>query len=100
VRKKYLPALAAGELVGCFGLTEPDHGSDPGAMVTRATRVDGGYLLNGSKTWITNSPVADIAVVWAKLNGKINGFIVERDFGGMTTPKLEGKFSLRASATG
>lgn len=100
VRKKYLPALAAGELVGCFGLTEPDHGSDPGAMVTRATRVDGGYLLNGSKTWITNSPVADIAVVWAKLDGKINGFIVERDFGGMTTPKLEGKFSLRASATG
>ncbi|MES1929920.1 glutaryl-CoA dehydrogenase [Salinisphaera dokdonensis CL-ES53] len=100
VRKKYLPKLATGEWVGCFGLTEPDHGSDPGSMSTKAKKVDGGYVLNGAKTWITNSPIADVAVVWANLDGKINGFVVERDFGGMTTPKLEGKFSLRASTTG
>ena len=100
VREKYLPKLASGEWVGCFGLTEPDHGSDPGSMSTKAKKVDGGYLLNGAKTWITNSPIADVAVVWANYDGKINGFVVERAFGGMETPKLEGKFSLRASATG
>jgi glutaryl-CoA dehydrogenase len=99
-RRKYLPKLAAGELVGCFGLTEPNHGSDPGAMETRAVAVDGGYRLNGVKTWITNSPIADLAVVWAKLDGKIRGFIVERDTAGFSTPKLHGKLSLRASATG
>lgn len=100
VRNKYLPKLASGEWVGCFGLTEPDHGSDPGSMSTRAKKVDGGYLLNGSKTWITNSPIADVAVVWANLDGKINGFVVERGFDGFSTPKIEGKFSLRASITG
>ena len=100
VREKYLPKLATGEWVGCFGLTEPDHGSDPGSMSTRARKVDGGYLLNGAKTWITNSPIADVAVVWANLDGKITGFVVERSFDGFTTPKIEGKFSLRASITG
>ena len=100
VRNKYLPKLASGEWVGCFGLTEPDHGSDPGSMSTRAKKVDGGYLLNGSKTWITNSPIADVAVVWANLDGKINGFVVERGFDGFSAPKIEGKFSLRASITG
>ncbi|EKF74962.1 glutaryl-CoA dehydrogenase [Alcanivorax hongdengensis A-11-3] len=100
VRQQYLPKLASGEWVGCFGLTEPDHGSDPGSMSTRAKKVDGGYLLNGAKTWITNSPIADVAVVWANLDGKINGFVVERGFEGFTTPKIEGKFSLRASITG
>jgi len=100
VRQKYLPKLATGEWVGCFGLTEPDHGSDPGSMSTRARKVDGGYLLNGAKTWITNSPIADGAVVWANLDGKITGFVVERSFDGFTTPKIEGKFSLRASITG
>jgi glutaryl-CoA dehydrogenase len=100
VRQKYLPKLATGEWVGCFGLTEPDHGSDPGSMSTRARKVDGGYLLNGAKTWITNSPIADVAVVWANLDGKITGFVVERSFDGFTTPKIEGKFSLRASITG
>ncbi|ROO31130.1 acyl-CoA dehydrogenase [Salinisphaera japonica] len=100
VKQRYLPKLATGESVGCFGLTEPDHGSDPGSMSTKAKKVHGGYVLNGAKTWITNSPIADVAVVWANLDGKIAGFVVERDFGGMTTPKLEGKFSLRASITG
>jgi len=100
VRQKYLPKLATGEWVGCFGLTEPDHGSDPGSMSTRAKKVDGGYLLNGAKTWITNSPIADVAVVWANLDGKITGFVVERSFDGFTTPKIKGKFSLRASITG
>ena len=100
VKQRYLPKLATGESVGCFGLTEPDHGSDPGSMSTKAKKVDGGYILNGAKTWITNSPIADVAVVWANLDGSITGFVVERDFGGMTTPKLEGKFSLRASITG
>lgn len=100
LRRKYLPRLATGELIGCFGLTEPDHGSDPASMSTRAKKVDGGYVLNGAKTWITNAPVADVAVIWASLDGRINGFVVERDFGGMTTPEIEGKFSLRASATG
>ncbi len=100
VRMKYLPKLASGEWVGCFGLTEPDHGSDPGSMSTRARKVEGGYLLNGTKTWITNSPIADVAVVWANLDGKIHGFVVERGFDGFATPKIEGKFSLRASITG
>ena len=99
-RMKYLPKLAAGEMIGCFGLTEPDHGSDPGSMVTRAEKIDGGYRLNGAKTWISNAPVADIAVVWAKLDGVIRGFIVERGTKGFSTPKIEGKLSLRASVTG
>jgi glutaryl-CoA dehydrogenase len=99
-RKKYLPKLASGEMVGCFGLTEPDHGSDPGSMVTRAETTAGGYRLNGAKMWITNAPVADLAVVWAKLDGVIRGFVVERDTKGFSTPKIEGKLSLRASITG
>jgi glutaryl-CoA dehydrogenase len=99
-RMKYLPKLATGESVGCFGLTEPDHGSDPGSMVTRAEKVAGGYKLNGAKTWISNSPVADVAVVWAKLDGVIRGFIVERGMKGFDTPKIEGKLSLRVSITG
>jgi glutaryl-CoA dehydrogenase len=99
-REKYLPKLATGEWVGCFGLTEPDHGSDPGSMITRAERVGDGYVLNGAKMWITNSPIADIAVVWAKLDGVIRGFVVERGMRGFSTPKIEGKMSLRASVTG
>ena len=99
-REKYLPRLATGELVGCFGLTEPDAGSDPASMKTTATLVDGGFRLKGAKMWITNSPIADIAVVWAKLDGVIRGFILERDMEGFSTPKIEGKFSLRASVTG
>ncbi len=99
-KKKYLPKLASGEFVGCFGLTEADGGSDPGAMRTTAKKVDGGYVLNGSKMWITNSPIADLAVVWAKLDGEIRGFIVERGTKGFDTPKIEGKLSLRASITG
>ena len=99
-RQKYLPKLAKGEWVGCFGLTEPDHGSDPGSMITRADKISKGYVLNGAKMWISNSPIADIAVVWAKLNGVIRGFIVERGMSGFSTPKIEGKFSLRASVTG
>ena len=99
-RLKFLPGLARGELIGCFGLTEPDHGSDPGSMKTRATAVDGGYQLNGSKMWISNAPIADIAVVWGKLDGVIRGFILEREMEGFSTPKIEGKMSLRASSTG
>ncbi|MEZ5560509.1 MAG: acyl-CoA dehydrogenase [Pseudomonadales bacterium] len=99
-RQRYLPKLATGEWVGCFGLTEPDHGSDPGSMITRAEAVDGGFVLNGAKMWITNSPIADLAVVWAKLDGVIRGFVVERGFDGFSTPKIEGKMSLRASVTG
>ncbi|MCI5043875.1 MAG: acyl-CoA dehydrogenase [Aquisalinus sp.] len=99
-KQKFLPKLASGEMVGCFGLTEADGGSDPGAMRTKATPADGGYVLKGSKMWITNSPIADIAVVWAKLDGHIRGFIVERGMEGFSTPKIEGKFSLRASITG
>ncbi|WP_100638937.1 acyl-CoA dehydrogenase [Marinobacter salexigens] len=102
-KKKYLPKLASGEWVGCFGLTEPDHGSDPGAMITRAKKVDGGYRLTGAKIWITNSPIADLAVVWAKSDAhdnQIKGFIVERGTEGFSTPKIEGKVSLRASITG
>jgi glutaryl-CoA dehydrogenase len=99
-RRKYLPRLARAELIGCFGLTEPDHGSDPGSMVTRAEKVEGGYRLTGAKTWISNAPVADIAIVWAKLDGVIRGFIVERGTPGFATPKIEGKLSLRVSITG
>ena len=99
-KKKYLPKLATGEWVGCFGLTETDGGSDPGAMRARAEKVSDGYKLNGAKMWITNSPIADIAVVWAKLDGDIRGFIVERGTRGFETPKIEGKLSLRASITG
>ena len=100
-REKFLPRLASGEFVGCFGLTEPDAGSDPGSMRTRARRVDGGYVLNGTKTWITNSPIADVCVVWAKdEQDVIRGFLLERGMEGLTTPKIEGKFSLRASITG
>ena len=102
-RQRFLPGLASGELVGCFGLTEPDHGSDPGSMQTHAKRVPGGFQLSGSKTWITNSPIADVFVVWAKSDahdGRIKGFILERGMKGLEAPKIEGKFSLRASITG
>lgn len=107
-KAKYLPKLATGEMIGCFGLTEPDHGSDPGGMKTRAEKIDGGYKITGSKTWITNSPIADIAVVWGKVygdpeieDGTIKGFVIEREGSkGFDTPKLEGKLSLRASTTG
>jgi glutaryl-CoA dehydrogenase len=99
-RQKYLPKLASGEWVGCFGLTEPDHGSDPSSMVTRARKVDGGFVLDGAKMWITNSPIADVFVVWAKLDNVIRGFILEKGMKGLTAPKIEGKFSLRASVTG
>ncbi|MDI3325575.1 acyl-CoA dehydrogenase [Pontibacterium granulatum] len=99
-RRKYLPKLASGEWIGCFGLTEPDVGSDPAGMKTRATRVDGGYLLKGSKMWITNSPVADVFVVWAKLDDTVRGFILDKGMPGLSAPKIEGKFSLRASITG
>ena len=100
-RKKYLPGLAAGTLVGCFGLTEPDHGSDAGGMKSRARKVDGGYVLKGAKMWISNSPIADVMVVWAKDEaGVVRGFILERGMKGLSTPKIEGKFSLRASVTG
>ena len=99
-RAKYLPKLASGEWVGCFGLTEPDHGSDPGGMATRAERTVDGYLLNGAKNWITNAPLADVAVIWAKLDGRIRGFLVERGTPGFATPTIEGKMSLRSSATG
>ncbi len=106
-RDKYLPRLATGEIIGCFGLTEPNHGSDPGSMESRAKKVDGGWILHGNKMWITNSPVADICVVWAKAfgdpnekDGEIRGFILERGMKGLSTPKTEGKFSLRASITG
>ncbi len=100
-RRRFLPKLASGEMIGCFGLTEPDHGSDPGSMITRAKTAPGGFILKGAKNWITNAPIADIAVVWAKTDDdKIRGFIVERSFKGFSTPKIEGKFSLRASITG
>jgi len=102
-RRKYLPRLATGEIVGCFGLTEPDHGSDPGGMQARAVKVPGGYRLTGPKTWITNAPIADLFVVWAKSEahqGKIRGFLLERGMPGLSAPKIEGKMSLRASTTG
>jgi len=100
-RQKWLPGLATGELVGCFGLTEPNHGSDPGGMVTRARKVDGGWRLAGSKMWISNSPIADVFVVWAKDDaGDIRGYVLEKGMKGLSAPKIEGKFSLRASITG
>ncbi len=100
-RQKYLPKLASGEWVGCFGLTEPDHGSDPAGMTTRATAAQGGYRLRGAKMWITNSPIADVFVVWAKTEDEvIRGFILEKGMKGLSAPKIEGKFSLRASVTG
>ena len=105
-RQKYLPKLATGEWVGCFGLTEPNHGSDPASMITRAKPVDGGFIMKGAKMWITNSPIADVFVVWAKLGGEgdgqsaIRGFILEKGMKGLTAPKIEGKMSLRASITG
>jgi glutaryl-CoA dehydrogenase len=100
-RQKYLPRLARGELVGCFGLTEPDHGSDAGALTTRARSAGGGYELTGTKTWITNAPIADVFIVWAKTDdGVIRGFILERGMNGLSTPKIDGKFALRASVTG
>ena len=110
-RQKYLPRLASGESIGCFGLTEPDHGSDPGSMESRATKTEGGWILHGNKMWITNSPVADVFIVWAKAygegentagakDGDIRGFILEKGMEGLRAPKTEGKFSLRASVTG
>lgn len=99
-KQRYLPKLARGEWVGCFGLTEPNSGSDPASMLSYARRVDDGYLLNGNKMWITNSPIADVFIVWAKLDGVIRGFILEKGMAGLTSPKIEGKFSLRASITG
>jgi glutaryl-CoA dehydrogenase len=100
-KRKYLPKLSSGEWVGCFGLTEPNHGSDPGSMVTRAKSVDGGYLLSGSKMWITNSPIADVFVVWAKTDdGRIRGFVLEKGWKGLTAPAIHGKVGLRASITG
>ena len=105
-RKKYLPKLASGEIVGCFGLTEPNHGSDPGSMETRAKKVDGGYIVHGNKMWITNSPIADVFVIWAKVyggsdkDGEIRGFILDKGMKGLSAPKIHGKFSLRASSTG
>jgi glutaryl-CoA dehydrogenase len=102
-RQKYLPKLASGEVIGCFGLTEPDAGSDPGGMRSRAVKVDGGYCLNGNKTWITNAPIADVFVVWVKSEahgGAIRGFILEKGMAGLSAPKIEGKISLRASVTG
>ena len=102
-RNKYLLKLASGELVGCFGLTEPDHGSDPGGMLTRAKQVDGGYLVSGAKNWITNSPIADVFIIWAKSeahDNKIKGFILERGMSGLETPKIKGKFSLRLVLAG
>ena len=100
-KEKYLPALAKGEMIGCFGLTEPDYGSDAGGLITRAKSVDGGYSLSGAKMWISNSPIADVFVVWAKNDeGKIKGFILEKGMEGLSAPKIEGKLALRASVTG
>jgi len=101
LRRKYLPRLSSGEWIGCFGLTEPDHGSDPGSMVTRAKSVEGGYRLSGAKMWISNSPIADVFVVWAKTDdGIIRGFVLDKGMQGLSAPKIEGKFSLRTSVTG
>ena len=99
-KSKYLPKLLSGELVGCFGLTEPNSGSDPASMSTSAEKVEGGYRLTGNKMWITNSPIADVFVVWAKLDGVVRGFILEKGMNGLSTPKIDGKFSLRTSITG
>lgn len=98
-KDKWLPELANGKKIGCFGLTEPDFGSNPGGMLTKATKIDGGYILNGAKMWITNGSIADVAVVWAKLDGVVRGFLVEKEFKGFTAPEMKGKHSLRASVT-
>jgi len=98
-KNKWLPQLASGNAIGCFGLTEPDYGSNPSGMITKAEKVDGGYLLNGAKMWITNGSIADVAVVWAKLDGVVKGFLVEKGFKGFTAPEMKGKHSLRASVT-
>jgi len=98
-KKKYLPKLASGELIGCFGLTEPDYGSNPGSMITKAEKVRNGYIINGAKMWITNGTIADIAVVWAKLEGRVKGFLVEKETKGFSAPEMKGKLSLRASVT-
>jgi glutaryl-CoA dehydrogenase len=100
MRRKYLPKLMSGEYIGCFGLTEPDFGSDPGGMITRAEKTQGGYVLTGNKMWISNSPVADVFVIWAKLDGRIRGFVLEKGMEGLSAPKIDGKFSLRTSITG
>ena len=99
-KEKYLPELNSGRMIGCFGLTEPNHGSNPGDMETKAVKDGNHYILNGNKTWISNSPIADLLLVWAKENNTIKGFLVERDFEGLTTPKIDGKLSLRTSVTG
>ena len=99
-KEKYLPELNSGRMIGCFGLTEPNHGSNPGDMETKAIKDGNNYILNGNKTWISNSPIADLLLVWAKENNTIKGFLVERDFEGLTTPKIDGKLSLRTSVTG
>lgn len=98
-KDNWLPKLASGDAIGCFGLTEPDYGSNPGGMVTKAEKTEGGYLLNGAKMWITNGSIADVAIVWAKLDGTVRGFLVEKDFDGFTAPEMKGKHSLRASIT-
>ncbi len=98
-KNKWLPLLGKGEKIGCFGLTEPDYGSNPGGMLTKAEKVDGGFLLNGAKMWITNGTIADVAVVWAKLDGIVKGFLVEKEFQGFSAPEMKGKHSLRASVT-
>ena len=100
IKNKYLPKLASGEFIGCFGLTEPDHGSDPSQMKTKAVQDGDSYVLNGNKTWISNSPISDVMVIWAKLDGTVRGFVLDRDMNGITTPKIEGKMSLRTSVTG
>ena len=100
LKQKYLPKLASGEFVGCFGLTEPNHGSDPSSMETTAVLDNNHYILNGSKTWISNSPIADVFIIWAKLNNKVHGFLLDRDMDGISTPKIDGKLSLRTSVTG
>ncbi len=99
-KQRFLPLLAKGELIGCFGLTEPNHGSDPGSLETKAKKVDEGWIVRGTKAWITHSPIADIFIVWAKVEGEIKGFILEKEMKGLSVPKIEGKFSLRASPTG
>jgi len=100
LKNKYLPKLASGEFIGCFGLTEPNHGSDPSSMETKAVDDGNNYILNGSKTWISNSPIADVFIIWAKLDNKVRGFLLDRDMEGITTPKIDGKLSLRTSVTG
>ena len=100
LKKKYLPMLASGEFIGCFGLTEPNHGSDPGSMETKAIKDGNNFILNGSKTWISNSPIADVFIIWAKLDNNVRGFLIDRDLNGISTPKIDGKLSLRTSVTG